>query len=331
MMQPGSIENGVLFGHEGELYLAHGGHSVLEYATGRRQVAETMFSTFEANMLERAAKCTMSGAKFLHVIFPDKQSVVRNRFPYPDPICLGSEYRRHCPRAFGHVLDLTDLLRADANPVFKRTDTHLNDYGLALAASSVAGAITGTTSAEFLPRLMAKPTKLHRGPGDLGTKLSPALECETSSIVVDWKLHFATNGIGFGNDGLVDLYLSPDALRAERILWFGDSFGRGCVRLLSLFFREIVFLRTRFLHDEMVFQLRPDIVITQNAERYLDVIASDDEAQPFLLYPAIKRLPDLPDERFTTLFAALLSYPRPPYRRLMERITMPARSADERE
>ena len=40
----------------------------------------------------------------------------------------------------------------------------------------------------------------------------------------------------------------------NRLLLFGDSFGRHCLAALSLFFREILFIRTRFFHPEIVAQ-----------------------------------------------------------------------------
>ena len=313
MTTPGAIQNGVLFGHDGELYLAHGGHAVLDYATGRRSVPPDMFAVFEANILARAGRCAAFGATYLHVIFPDKQSVVRERFPFPDPVCLGLLYEQHCPGVAAHLLNLTAPLREHALDVFKPLDTHLNDHGMALAASVIYHALTGEDHAAALAALHARPTKIQDAPGDLGGKLVPPRSGTERSIVADWPLHFFSNGIGFGNDGLADLYISPRSLRPARLLWFGDSFGRGCVRLLSLFFREIVFLRTRFFHEEMLAQLRPDCVVTQNAERYLDVVASDEGALPFLLYPALKGIAQAPTPAFARALAALLSYPRAPY------------------
>ncbi len=313
----GSIRNGVLLGHERELFLAHGGHFVLDYASGTRQVPAEMFAVFSDNVLQRGRQAEALGAQYRHVIFPDKQSVLRERFPLADPVCLGEVYQRHCHAAWKHVLDLTDVLRQEATAVFKRTDTHPNDYGLAIAAASIVSRTTTQDTRSALDYLLARPRRSVVEAGDLGSKLEPKEMAEESYIVGDWPIRFFSNGITFGNDGLADIYISPAAIHQRRLLWFGDSFGRGCTRLLSAFFSEIVFLRTRFCHAEMMEQIRPDIVITQNAERYFDAVTPDAEAPPFLLYPHLKGLTYTPDATFTEALSALLSYPRPLYQRFV--------------
>ena len=242
---------------------------------------------------------------------------MRERFPFPDPVCLGLVYGEHCTRAACHILNLTLSLRDHATTCFKSLDTHLNDHGMALAASSIVAALTGEGRAGVLETLQARPTKLRDMPGDLGGKLTPPRAGPERGIEADWPLRFFSNGVGFGNDGLADIYISPRSLLPARLLWFGDSFGRGCVRLLSLFFREILFLRTRFFHAEMLGQYRPDYVVTQNAERYLDVVTPDENAPPFLLYPALKGIDQAPTPAFARALAALLSYPRAPYQDFM--------------
>ena len=47
------IENGVLIGREGELFLAGGRHDVLDYATGRRRVEPAAVQAFRQNIRRR--------------------------------------------------------------------------------------------------------------------------------------------------------------------------------------------------------------------------------------------------------------------------------------
>ena len=310
---PGAIINGVLIGDGGELYLAHGGHAVLDIATGRKTIDPANFAIFEANILSRAARCADMGATYRHIIFPDKQSAVQAPLPFKNPICLGDLYQRHCPGAAEHILDLGPLFRKTGGKLFKTTDTHPTDLGLLLAGAEIAETLTGCDKAAAVQALLAKPVVPHRAAGDLGLRFTPHLESAEVTITTDWPVAYFHNDVGFGNDGLIDICLSPKALSHKRLLWFGDSFGRGCLRFLSYFFREVTFLRTRFLHEEMLQQIKPDIVVTQNVERYLDIIAPDSEAPPFLLYPALKgdqRVASLP---FTEALAAILSYPRQRY------------------
>ncbi len=305
----GTIENDVLFGDDGELYLAQGGHHVLDIVTGQRAVAPAMFSIFQRNILQRARRSHALGAQYLHVVFPDKQSVLRERYPYPDPICLGLLYRQRCQRALPHMLDLTDDLRPHAAVAFQRTDTHLADHGLALAAARMAQALLGTDQSASLQSLLGKLTKTRLSAGDLGRRFDPPIESLERVMQVDWPVAYTHNGMASGNDGLIDIHRSPGAQHRARVLLFGDSFGRGVARVLSFFFAEIIVLRTRFFHEEMVRLVRPDIVLTQNAERYLNAVAPDSEAPPFLDYPRLRQVVCTPDAAFLAAFSAVTSKP----------------------
>ena len=313
----GSIVNGVLIGENGELYLANGGHAVFDIATGRKTVDPSNFAVFQTNILDRAAFCAKRQIRYRHIIFPDKQSAIQAPLPFKNPVCLGELYEQKCSSAAQHILNLTQLFRRQDSKLFKTTDTHPTDLGLMLAAADIAETLTSCSKKDALTVLLAKPALPHRAAGDLGLRFAPPLEASEQKIVTDWPVAYFNNEVGFGNDGLIDIYLSPTALSCKRLLWFGDSFGRGCLRFLSYFFKEMIFLRTRFFHEEMVQQIKPDIVVTQNVERYLDTVAPDEEAPPFLLYPALKADQRLPSLRFTEALAAVLSYPRPRYRHFL--------------
>ena len=308
-----SETNGVIFGKDGYLFLADGGHSVFRIVTGEKRVPRLSFENFSANILNRAALARSMDAQYRHILFPDKQSVLRKQFVVDDPVCLSEVYQKECPQAVPNIIDLTDVLRRQPTAPFMRTDTHLTDLGSAVAACAIAEALSNEDHAPALAALQSRITQARKLAGDLGKRFDPNIESEERFLKLDWPLKYFTNDMGFGNDGLVDIYICPSARYKTRLLWFGDSFGRGCVRILSFFYEEIIFLRTRFFHDEIFRQLRPDIVVTQNIERYMDFIESDDEALPFLLYPAMKGVSYLPSKSFAEAFAAELSFPRRRY------------------
>ena len=77
------------------------------------------------------------------------------------------------------------------------------------------------------------------------------------------------------------------------VLIFGDSFFRMMLIHLSAIFSRVICLRTRFLHPEMVTLIRPDVIFTGNAERYLSYVSPDTEAQAFALYPHLRGAEDL--------------------------------------
>jgi len=96
MTNPGDLENGVLVGYEGYLFLAGGAHRILEVISGQKQIEAESLRNFRANILSR--KDLAADRKFLHIVFPDKQSVVREHFPYSQPAFIGRDVSWALPR-----------------------------------------------------------------------------------------------------------------------------------------------------------------------------------------------------------------------------------------
>ena len=313
MTQFGTIENDVLFGLDGELFLASGGHHVVDYSTGRLLVEAAVVEVFRANIEARAAYAKRSGATYLHVIFPDKQSVIPDRFVVPNPVRLGVEYLDRIGAVREHVFYPLDLLRSSDRSPFLKTDTHLSHFGTIKVVHRIAECLTGLDFAGDLAPLLAMLT-LHRGHvGDLGIKLEPPHEANEVFARVGWRRLFFHNGIPGGNNGNVDIYFSPGARFDKRLLWFGDSFGRDAVNFLSYFFSEILFLRTPFFHPEFVDQMQPDFVVSENVERYLASCVPDERRPLFHMFPFLNNRTYHADRVFAEAFSAILSYPRPPY------------------
>jgi len=85
----------------------------------------------------------------------------------------------------------------------------------------------------------------------------------------------------------MDLHINQSSapLPLGRVMLFGDSFGRDMAAILSVVARSVMYLRTPFLHLDLVDSARPDLVITQGAERYLPSTLCDSNRENFLLTP----------------------------------------------
>ena len=92
----GTIENGVLIGEGGTLFLAGGAHAVLDIVTGQRPITEQSCAVFAENIKARAAWAADNDATYLHVIFPDKQSIIPESWPLGTPLQLGELYIERC-------------------------------------------------------------------------------------------------------------------------------------------------------------------------------------------------------------------------------------------
>lgn len=299
------VENDVLLTEEGVAFLIGGNHSVLKYATGKLAPAQSSLDAFADNMAARQELADRYQIPYAHVIFPDKQSVNPEAFPFQPVHRLGDIYRERLPAPLrNRVLYPADMLHGEADPSFLALDTHLTDHG-SLAVLRLMLQMTGIEADHALSRIRRRITKFQRWSGDLGSKFTPPLDQEGLLLDPDWQVADFRSPGGF-NDGMVDILLSPDAPNNRTILLFGDSFFRMMLKHLSAVFTRVICLRTRFLHEEMITLIRPDIIFTGNAERYLSTVSPDTEAQAFALYPHLRNASDLAFDRpFLDAWAAV--------------------------
>lgn len=157
--------------------------------------------------------------------------------------------------------------------------------------------------------------------GDLGSKLDPPREETKVILEIPQSIKLVSNEIAYGNDGICDIYINSDHIAdSPRALIFGDSFGRDLARMLSCMFGIVIFCRSRYVHDEIVRGFKPQLVISQNAERYFANVTHDDLRPPFLLYPSLRAEPVPIPNQFSKLMAICMAVERPPFHRLIEQV-----------
>lgn len=157
--------------------------------------------------------------------------------------------------------------------------------------------------------------------GDLGSKLNPPREETKTLLKLPQRIKLLGNKIIKGNDGICDIYINRGRIvSSPRALVFGDSFARGLVPLMTRIFGMVIFCRSRYVHDEILLGFKPQLVISQNVERYLSKVSHDDERPPFLLYPSLRADPVVVPSLFSKLMATCMAVDRPPFHRFVEQI-----------
>jgi hypothetical protein len=313
---PGRIVNDVLFGRHEHLFLAQGAHRVLDRVIGAVPVSQEAYATFSETVVKRKEFCDSMNLDYLHVILPDKQTVLADEFPFEGAVSMARLFEREVGSLNGSIFYSHNTLAEHAG-VFKRADTHLTDKGTIITACQIVEKLTVQSAQPILTELLGSINDNKSWSGDLGGKLSPPIAFDEYFYRAEQKPIWFHNSLSGGNNGIVDLYFAKEPKFSKRVLLFGDSFGRDICRFLGILFREVVFLRTPFLHDEMVRMIMPDIVITENVERYLHQSRSDELRESFLMYPYFRDEIYNPGTKFARAFSALLSFPRTPYKQFI--------------
>ena len=297
------IENEVLLTSNGVAFLAGGNHSVLKFATGELKPSDASIANFRENIGARMRHARDRGIRYAHLIFPDKQSVLEDEFPFGPVVKLGHRYLRGLSEDMRlQVLYPHAELKASAEP-FYPLDTHLTDAGSLVVLRMLLRAV-GIEADRRLDHIAERINKPLHWSGDLGSKLTPRLYQNGLRLDPDWRMASFQSPGGF-NDGLVDILFSPQAPIAQTVLLFGDSFFRMMLDQLGAVFQRVICLRTRYYHPEMIELVKPDIVFSGNAERYLSNVDTDANASAFSLYPQLRGDSEAMPQEFLDAYRAI--------------------------
>lgn len=297
---------GIHVGRDGYLFLSGGAHGVFSLFTGRIDPPSTAARILVENLEARKAWCDATARLFRMVIFPEKCVALRDMITEDGP--FSSLYQR-CYASAVEGSPAAGFVRYPIGPLdgqpraFHRTDTHYGVHGELAVIREITQDIFPDLQDQFAGLTYPQIVQRDGFIGDLGRKLpTPASETQELMQAPATTRMFASNGMKAGNDGMMDLLESPDALTDKTLLIFGDSFFRQLLKHLCVFYRRVIFCRSRFFHYEMVDAFRPDHVYCGVAERYLSDVAPDAQRPHFLSYPLALGRPIEPDEGFAALW-----------------------------
>ena len=279
-------------GRDGWLFLTGGTNEVLaQYDPSG--FPEDHLAQWIHLLKERARLCREHSARYLNVTAPEKLSVYDHKLDgLPVDVRLSPASRLRRALWFSRVrrnhLDLVRPFRAhrDRARLYHRTDTHWTFAGCFLAYTLVCRRLGARPRAGLADPDHRSGLKIT---GDLGNKLEPPQEedaeswryARTASRVHVNKLvqHFEHQGHHhWGGVGSHVVYRSEaSGLDPRRLLLFGDSYSHhawhpwigGLTAMLAETFREVHFIWASAVDWGYVKDVRPDIVLTETAERFM--------------------------------------------------------------
>lgn len=290
--KPGVIENEVLIGKDGWLFLWDGSNEVHRYYTDPDYFTDEDARNWADLLTTRRDRIEALGARYLHMTVPDKLSLL------PEFVTLRLPHFDRRPTRLvasllpgdGVNLDILPDLRKAAKqiPVFHRTDSHWTTAGCQAAYRRLC-AVLGVEPQDFSDR----ETNARHQALDLGGKLTPPImETPVFTEIRKKSRRVAENeavryneqtGFPEGKPHFVGCYVhmqndSPDA-RPETVLLFGNSFSEFRPSMLTAMlaetYRDLHFVWSTRLDFALIERLRPQIVISQIAERFMGTLPVD--------------------------------------------------------
>lgn len=316
-------DRNVVLGREGQLFLFNGGHHVHDYHTGKKRPTQESVSTAIRNIESRLSHCVKHNVEFLHVIFPNKQIALQELYPDEITSVIDLFFSPNTP--VDSLLDMRTCLERIGPSAWLKTDTHLTRKAETVCSVEIANSLLKDDLSNHMEQML-QASFIRQSRGDLSIMMGDdGIDITEEEILyaTPWIHHYFHNKIPGGNNGLINIFVNPNAVADSRLLFFGDSFGRGCASCLSFFFSHVMFCRTPFLHYEIADLYKPDYLVTQSIERYLPSSISDSSRPLFLLYPALGKHGNTleGDKKFFEALNGELSYPSLPYLQFMEAIS----------
>lgn len=284
-------------GQDGWMFLVGGANDVIRYYTEPNYFDNERQRLWLALLQERNRRAAALGARYCHVIAPEKISVYPEHFggrlPFfeaaPSFSLPALEATSRGARTLVDVIGALAGAKAHRSPLYFRTDTHWTPE----AVDAVAAATCAQLGTPYGDNFAMRPRGEASLVLDLGGKFVPPVS-ETWHIrrpsgrlvrtsanrLVTFKETHQLEHEGGLHVGSAVSFLNNSPVVDARLVVFGDSFSEYRDHLLfgalAENFRESHFVWSSQLDWAYIAALKPDFVISELAERFMNIVPSTD-------------------------------------------------------
>lgn len=284
-------------GRDGWLFLTGGSNHALAYYTRADAFTDAMVRDWTALLQDRARRCRELGITYVHMIVPEKLTIYFDKFAGDLPFRSRSPALRlpQAARAAGLERELVDLVpdflrRKRRHQLFWKTDTHWTFEGCLVGYRVLCDHLDLKPNAA----ITRGGSEGHSLLLDLGGQLGPPVAERfvagefirnarrvSANPIVSWKERHGRENDGHLHVGSSVVFCNFDPRAVGKcVLLFGDSFSEYRPHLLTGMLaetvRELHFVWSSNVDWNHVRRVRPDILVTQFAERFAARVPADD-------------------------------------------------------
>ena len=274
----------VLLGKNGRLYLTNDNNRIIDQTEGRFNLSPEQVDTWVERLEARAEWARNHDALYYYSVAPNTHSLYPQFLP--DHITLSEDRSvRRVQRAlsngsaFQNYYYPVELMREVSydRAVAHINDTHWSHYGAFIYLKNLIALINRD---HYLGNLSLEDfsVRTERLRGDLGVKVTPvyATQVEILELKAPRAVEVYNNGVR--NTGNIRIYEHPDKTLPRAVV-FRDSYFNDTAPWFAEFFSRIVYIHQPGVDRHILNAEKPDIIISQQAERYINAIP-DDVASP---------------------------------------------------
>lgn len=269
----------VIQGKDGWLFLDRDSNKILQQITGELTFSERRLLQWQYVLETRHLWLKEKGISYFFLVAPNKECVYPEYLPdevrLSEARCVNQLIQHLQSNAcFQIIYPLSELLIAKTKlPVYRIQDTHWNAFGAFVAYQSLMQKIAQTIGVPILQSASLSFFECSK-PGDLGIKLNllqdttlevKFIDGKSSSCVINNQVHNRGNFLVFEhqNKSLPTAILFRDSFAIELLPFIAESFSR----LIVSWQPNIDYI--------LIQREKPDIVISEQVERYLIDIPND--------------------------------------------------------
>jgi alginate O-acetyltransferase complex protein AlgJ len=255
-------------------WMFYSGEGNLDYYQRVKPLSTDQVGQIKSNLENIQKKLAADGIKFLFVIAPNKETIYADYLPAGIPRADNPTWADQITDSLKntsvHVLDLRPVLQKTRQeaPVYFKTDTHWNPVGARAAYESILLAMRPD-----FPILQPHPLAdfdqvTETSSGDLATLIHLKGEVNESFTALHARFEKPSRGLKNPPAGQM-ITVMPDAALPKAVI-FRDSFFNGLQPFTSEHFSRVVYVSDFDVDFSIIAEEKPDMVILEVAERYLD-------------------------------------------------------------
>ena len=276
-------EEKVIEGKDGWLFLARDTNHVIHQHTGRLQFSPRSLEDWRHVLETRRAWLARRQIPYFFLVPPNTHAVYPEYLPddvvsvAERPVLQLMGYLHEQESEAGIIYPLDELVAHKQHDlVYIKTDSHWNELGAFVTYKRLMREISDVVTVRDIQweQLFVSRNDLA---GDLGVKLRP--ERSSTQVFVDvmgWQAHYAADNRVRVEGRRIEYTckLAPDVT----CLVHGDSYAEKFLHILAESFGRTVFCQMPSLDYQVVQEVRPDVVIGVQNERFLLEVPYDSTA-----------------------------------------------------
>jgi hypothetical protein len=264
----------VVMGRGGHLF--HRWDNAFEQLCDAATLDDVDLDRWRSQIEYRVAWCDLHAIRYYMMVVPEKHVVYEDRLPVGRTISQDRPVRRiHAslppPVQSRLIYPATSLRQARrVEKIYYNTDVHWTSYGAYIGYRALLRGIAADFPMTPLPEGALIRTKRAEFCGDIGVRIDPEPVEERIMLSIDeapnWRVTFDNRAFA---EGQVQVFENDDKSLPRAVIFRDSNMNAVLPFLLRHLSRAVVVAGHRYFLHDLVQAEKPDLVITEIAERYL--------------------------------------------------------------